>query len=339
VYQDDPRLFEQTTYAAAVLALRYVHARAGVPCLPAARVVSEGMVVGVATQTQQLVRVKPEPHAPRAHAAEDGGLPATFTTETDDAVDAQALLPPPPPPPVAGEAGEAAEDAVADADPHAHMVLAVQLDGDMYDAFAQAARAALNQHENRKARKRLQRLGLERAEGSLRARRKQVVAALRALLLGEDDGERPPPPPVVEFVDVGVALPAAPAAARRVLVNARTRAWLRAPETGALVLPARLFAHPAVSTAGVFFLKLADALLRHKWQQVLLFHPEVVHLYGVDRMEQRTDEIVVALPSLTEDYFRSLEAGGSAERAAGLPAIYDFRQAPEQLPPPPRPVI
>jgi hypothetical protein len=42
---------------------------------------------------------------------------------------------------------------------------------------------------------------------------------------------------------------------------------------------------------------------------------------------------------LTEDYFRSLEAGGSAERAAGLPAIYDFRQAPEQLPPPPRPVI
>jgi len=202
-------------------------------------------------------------------------------------------------------------------DPHARLVLAIQLDGDMYDAFFQTARRVLNMYDNAAARDQLHRLGLRRSD-SLAIRRATATAALRRML----------PNARVDFVDAGI--PEHPAAARRMLCNAATREWLHNTDTGALVLPQRLFAHPGKRTDSVFFLKLADQLMRHRWQQVLLFRPEVAYLFGADKLEQRADETVIALPNLTDEYFRSLVAAADSRQQRRT--IYDFHRAVDQMP-------
>lgn len=314
-------MFEHTIYGDAVVALNHVHAVSGnrVPCKPVARVVSDGNVIGLTTQTHQLVRTRLEPHSPLAAQWTDG-LPVRYTSDPDQVDEDTATR----------VHTDPAADAALETNPHAQMVLKIQLDGDMYDAFLQTARRTLNLYEHRAAYQELKNLGQKRNE-SLTVRRARAVRVLRELL----------PAARVEFVEPGGVLPAHPVAARRVLVDPVTRAWHTTdPEDGsegALVLPARLFAHPDKRTDGVFFLKLADQCLRHRWLQVYLFRPEVAYLFGADQTELRADETVVALASLTPEYFRSLVV--AADPRHQRRTIYDFHRAVDQMPPAPIPQL
>lgn len=322
-FVDDARLYQRTVFADAVLALRKLHAEAHVPCAPAARIVVDGMVVGLTTQTHQMVRTRPEPYSPEAAMMSDG-LPtriaeqeasAAATATAEQQADRAAAFA------VAGE-----EDGTSSA-----AAEAVMLDGDMYDAYLRTAREALALYEHRALRAELIGLGMKR-NTSLAVRRRRAVVLLHRLL----------PATRVLFVDGNqkqrgnssnnYILPVhRPAEARRVLQNPQTRQWTYT-DGGALVLPDRLFAHPDKRTEAVFLLKLADQMLRHQWQQTYLVRPEIAYLFGADSMKVREDETVLDLRMLEQpDFVAGLAVAPGA--APGVPTIYDFHRAPEQQPP------
>lgn len=321
-YLDNVRLYDRTKFADAVIVLEYIHAVTQLPCKPVARIVSDGLVIGIATQTHQIVRTRMETHS-AADAARDG-LAVRFTSDPDEADrDATAA-------PLFGAAAAAAagnnnnnnnNDVVID-DVHARLVQSIRLDGEMYDAFQQTARATLNEYDHRAARSALQRMATEQKGEALSARRARMVHALRELL----------PDTRVQFVEGGVLAGAtsSPAEARRRLVDAATREWLHT-EQGALLLPARLFAHPEKRTASVFFLKLADQMLRDHWRRKFLFHPEVAYLFGADRLDQRADETVMPQSMMTDEYAKTLQV--ATDRRQKRRTVYDFHRSVDQMPP------
>ena len=281
IMMDNPIL--RNSFLVTVDLLQYIadKSQGKVLCAPHTKVVDEDAhLVGVLTQTNQFISVKPEGYIPNPNdglRVLDGSNYLLRDTElqthpTDDPT-ASALA----------------------TDPHIVYVRNIRLESQFYVAFRNTVRVMLNLYTNRVPRQQLRALTVD-VQTPYRQKRAQIEKIVRTITRGAVTFH--------EYDEIAV---------RDIFIcvgkNAASKPYCAARTDGVpghtLLLPKRNLVRPERSNSVLYFARISDELLRNRGVQSML-RPGNMQLTGSDEYVVFDDETLLTGNSLSESYFREL---------------------------------
>jgi rRNA processing protein Gar1 len=253
-------------------------------CKPKLKVVQDNLIVGVLTQTNQLLTLSaPEQDIYGEDESSAYALP-TFVTETDiNAADKTQVS-------SSGVDNERVE-----------FIKKIRLETEFYNVFRNTIRTVLGEYAHKSVKEELETLLLDEESDLLYLEKLRLVAdILKKLLL----------PHIVGFTDYKdvVSLPAITncynADATKCAANTFC-STTKDKTTCQLLLPARNLIN-GQENAKLYFGRIADELLRYSRIQSFIFQPKAFLSLSNLKYNLNADEIILLQSLLTQDYFKDL---------------------------------